>query len=163
MYSCFYSGSVPMKAEMKKKDFISDDEFCYQMPPVYFECTGEVYDSQSVFKWSDDSLVVVKDNCILKYTESNFQEVLVRDVEGKTYWFENRQADIYGFEDGDVEEAIERKRYTVEEYDLERLEKRKYQVVLQETSRFDHIDDSYIQELLNKAKKLNRASYLLTE
>ena len=146
----YYEGSVPMKAEVEKKDFMSEDEFCYQMPKMYFECTGEVYDSQSVFQWSDDSLIVMKDNYIVKYTESKFRDVLVKDVNGESAWMGCRLADVCGFTDQDVEDSIERKRYVVEEYDLDKAEKRTYSVILKRTAGMSDTDQREVQRLIDK-------------
>lgn len=166
MDRCFYAGSVPMMPEMEKRDFVGeydDYNMSYQMPEVYFECDGEVADSKSAFKWNNDSLVIVKDNCIVKFTDSKFYDVLVKDIEGKNEWLECRLADIYGLDDEDVEDSVARKRYTIEEYDLEKREKRRYQVVLQETAKMNHIDESYVQDINEKSKDYNRAECVLTE
>ena len=163
MYGIYYEGVVPMKPEMKKKDFVSDDEFSYQMPRTYFWCAGEVYDQATAFTWSDDSLLVVKDNCVVKYTESKFQDVLVVDEEEKKGWLENREAALYGFTNENIEDNIERKRYVVEEYDLEKLEKRKYQVVLETISPMNDLDEYYIQKAINTNKEINNTEYRLIE
>lgn len=149
MFGNYYEGSVPMKPEMEMKSFISEDDLSYQMPKMYFECAGQVYDAQSAFAWSDDSLIALKDNCIVKYTASKFYEVLVTDADGKKHWLANRMADICGFGEGDVEKTIERKRYTVEEYDLEKSEKRTYSVILKTTV---EMNDKEVQHLMDKLK-----------
>ena len=166
MSSIYYNGLVSMKPEMEKKDFLADPYdygFSYQVPKVCFECEGEIYDSQSVFEWNDDSLMVIKDNCIVKYTKSNFRDVLVRDTDGKKHWLENMIADIYGFGDEDVEASIERKQYTIAEYDLDKSEKRIYEVILKETVKLDHGDERYIQEMLDKTKEQDGAEHWLSE
>ena len=163
MYGIYYEGVVPMKPEMKKKDFVSDDEFSYQMPKTYFWCAGEVYDQATAFTWSDDSLLVVKDNCVVKYSESKFHDVLVVDEEGKKGWLENREAELYGFTNENIEDNIERKRYVVEEYDLEKLEKRTYQVVLETISPMNDLDEYYIQKAINTNKEINNTEYMLIE
>ena len=166
MDRCFYTGLVPMMPIMEKRDFVGefyDYNMSYQMPEVYFECEGEVADSESAFEWNNDSLVVVKDNCIVKFTDSKFCDVLVKDAEGKSEWLECRLADIYGLDEEDVEDFVARKRYTIEEYDLEKREKRRYQVVLEETIKMDHADEYYVQDIIDKSKDYNRAECVLTE
>ena len=166
MNKCFYSGSVPMKPEMDKMDFFGeyiDYDISYQMPKIYFECAGDTYDSKSSLEWSDNSLIVVKDNCIVKYTESKFSDVLVKDVDGKSDWLECRVANVYGFEEEDVEDSVERKRYTVEEYDLDKSEKRSYSVILKTSSQLNDIDKSIVQDMIDNVKKHGISNYVLTE
>ncbi len=166
MSGIFYDGMVAMKPEMENKDFGCDPydyEYSYKVPKVGFECAGEVYDAKTTFAWSDESVTIVKDKCILKYTESKFCEVLVTDVNDEKHWLENRMADICGFGDEDVEDCVERKRYTVEEYDLDKSEKRTYEVVLKETRKLDYSDDYFIERALKIENKLDGTEYWLSE
>lgn len=166
MSGIYYDGMIGMKPELENNDFCCDPydcEFSYQVPKVCFECTGEVYDSTSKFAWSKDSVIIVKDKCILKYTESKFCDVLVTDANNKKHWFENRLADICGFGDEDVEDCIERKRYMVEEYDLDKSEKRTYAVVLKKTEKLDCSDNYFIEKALKIKKELDSTEYWLSE
>ena len=166
MESIYYEVSFPMKPEMEKKDYFCDPydyELTYRVPKMYFECTGKAFDSKSSLEWSDDSLVVFKNDCIVKYTESNFYDVLVKGTEDPKHWFESRDADIYGFYDDDVEDAIERKLYTVEEYDLKKSEKRKYRFVESTNSKMNDIDKEQVQRWIDKMKKYGMEEYVLTE
>lgn len=163
MYSCYYNGLVPMKSEMEKKDFISEDDVSYEVPRVYFGCTGEMCDDTSAFDWNDEFVIVVRDNLILKYTESTFCETLVKDPDGKKSWMNGPIVEFLGYDSEDVEEVIERKRYTIEEFDFDKFEKRKYKVVFEETSSIDDSDYCTFKHYVNDGSKYNSIDYTLTE
>ena len=123
IYSSYY-GLVPMKPKIEKRDsFSGDDDFTYQVPRVCFACEGEIYDPASVKEWGDDFVVVVKGKHIVKYTGSNFYELLMPMKNGKDEWIPGKFADVCG----DWECASETRKakfYSIEEYDLENSEKK---------------------------------------
>ena len=163
MYSNFYEGSVPMIPDMEKKDFVGEDDFVYQMPTVCFECVGQVYDPKSVFEWGEDSVVVIKGNRIVKYTESKFFDALVRNVDGNAVWLEGRAADVLGYFEEDVEDRKERTTYKVEEFDCNKAEKRVYQVVLKESSHLDPDEYHWLSWYIDGGKCKEGPQYTLTE
>ena len=70
MSSTNYEGFVGMKPELKQRYFFSgDDDFTYRVPMVYFECQGEINHSQRALDYKFDSVIMVKDNRAVKYTE----------------------------------------------------------------------------------------------
>ena len=161
IYSSYY-GSVPMKPEIEKRDFFSgDDDFTYQVPQVYFACEGEIYDSASVKEWGDDFVVVVKGKHIVKYTESNFHELLMPLENGKDEWIPGKFADICG----DWECASETRKarsYSIEEYDLDKSEKKTYRVILEETSKITSHDEAFLKAAINNGDNYDSAEYTLT-
>ena len=146
----YYNGSVPMKPEMEKKDFVCEDDVCYQVPQVYFGCIGELSDCTSAFDWNDEFIIVVKDNVILKYTESTFCETLVKDPDGENNWMNGSVASFSGYDDEDVQDVIERKLYTIEEYDFNKFEKRKYKVIYEETSSINDLNYCELKHYVNE-------------
>jgi hypothetical protein len=161
--SNYYNGSVPMKPEMEKKDFVCEDDVCYQVPQVYFGCTGEVYNNTSAFDWNDEFVLVVRGNIILKYTESTFCETLVKDPDGEKNWMNGPIAELSGYDGEDVEDVIERKLYTIEEFDFDKFEKRRYKVVFEETLSIDDSDYCTLKHYVNDESEYNSVDYTLTE
>ena len=81
MSNSSYDGLVQMQPNFENGEFFSgDDDFTYQVPRVYFECLGEINDSQSVFDWNDASVITFKDNRAVKYTECSLYELLMTDA-----------------------------------------------------------------------------------
>ena len=115
---------------MIDKDLIS----CTSKPPkVYFESWDDPYEGLAP---DDDSVIVVRDKYITKYTrlkcvkrrtENEVSEITYGDV--MTDCSENRDY----FED--LNNCYE---YAVEEYDIETYKKRKYKVILDETSNIQY-------------------------
>ncbi len=151
----YYYGLVSMKADMNKVDYICDDERSFEIPKVYFNGTGEEND-ETVFSWGDESVLVVKDKQVIKYTESVFSKILLKDEDGKTDWLDGRIADILGVDIDDAEDVCISKEYQIEEYDFEKSIKRRYKVVLDETL---DIDGDDIREIKNFIGTENKNGY----
>lgn len=140
MSSICYGGSVRMNPEVENENRypMFDDGYPYSIPKVYIQGCGEVYNRQYAFNWDDDSVVEVRGKQLIKYTKTNFLELLAKDEKGEIVWVDCRSAPYSECWDGeyldDVRVASE---YSVEEYDFDKLEKRRYKVTLDETSKFD--------------------------
>ena len=153
MSSYYYGGKVEMKPEIEENvgnDFMEDEGYPFAIPKVYLEGCGEQYYPQLVFDWDDNSVVLVRDKHVLRYTRSNFVELLAKDEEGNIVWMDGRTApysDCWGGKYLDEERgAIE---YSIEEYDLEQSEKKTYKVVLKETSKMDNDDRFRLKEFVD--------------
>ena len=140
MSSICYGGSVHMKPEIEKEDFdpMFDEGYPHPMPKVYLEGWGEVYNRQYCFNWDDDSVVVVRDKRVMKYTRSTFVELLAKNEEGEIVWMDGRCAPYSDCWEGEyLNEERAACEYTIEEYNLETLTKRKCKVVLDKETEFD--------------------------
>lgn len=153
MSSYCYGGKVEMKPEVEENvgnDFMEDEGYPFAIPKVYLEGCGEQYYPQIVFDWDDDSVVLVRDKSVLRYTRSSFVELLAKDEEGNIVWMDGRNApysNCWGGKYLDEERgAIE---YSIEEYNLEQSEKTTYKVVLKETSKMTDHDRSYLKEFVD--------------
>lgn len=143
MSSVCYGGSVLMKPEFENENFdpMFDEGYPYKMPKVYLEGWGESYFPQWCFNWDDDSVVVVRDQRVVKYTRSSFVELLAKNEEGEIVWMDGRRAPYSNCWGGEyLDEDRGAQEYTVEEYNLETNKKRKYKVVFDEESKFDILD-----------------------
>ena len=140
MSSVCYGGSIRMnpESEMLNRDPIFDGGYPYSIPKVFLEGNGEVYNRQWCFNWDDDSVVVVRDKHVMKYTCSTFVELLARNEEGEIVWMDGRCAPYSDCWKGEyLNEERSACEYTIEEYNLETLTKRKCKVVLDEETEFD--------------------------
>jgi hypothetical protein len=164
MITSSYDGLVQMKPNFENVEFFSgDDDFTYQMPRVYFECWGEINDSHSVFDWNDDSVITFKDNCAVKYTESTYCEFLMPDENGNENWFIGKY-EWLGEEDLKyVREIRPVKSFMIEEFDWNRSEKRRYKVILEETSKLEEREESYLKGVINRDLKCCSDDYALTQ
>ena len=99
MNNNFYGGSIRMIPDVKNKKTISvsdedfdsmfDEGYPHIMPKVYLEGHGEAYFPQYCFDWDDDSVVLVRDKHVLKYTRSSFVELLAKNEELAMELFED--------------------------------------------------------------------------
>lgn len=153
MSSYCYGGQVEMKPVVEENvggDFMQDEGYPYAIPKVYLDGCGEVYNRQYCFNWDDDSVVMVRDKHVLRYTHSSFVELLAKNEEGNIVWMDGRNApysDCWGGQYLNEERgAIE---YRIEEYDLEQSEKKIYKVLLEETSKMDEDDRFRLKDFVD--------------
>ena len=160
--SNMYEGMVGMKPEIEKRDFFSgDDDFTYRIPQVYFEYHGDVDHSQKVFDSRGDSVIMVKDNRAVRYTEFDYHELLMTDPNGQTEWVDGRLADIMGWDIEDVSETRKAKSYWIEEFDWNNSVKRKYKVTLESTSKLEEYEEGYLKRVIERDSKCICEEYTL--
>jgi hypothetical protein len=127
--------------EMLDRDPMFEEGYPHKVPKVYLEGHGEAYSPQYCFDWDDDSVVLVRDKHVLRYTRSSFVELLAKNEEGEIVWMDGRRAPYSNCWDGeylnDNRSAYE---YTIIEFDLNELKKKKYKVVLEEENCLDNWD-----------------------
>ena len=143
MASFGYGGSVRMNPEVEKENFdpMFEEGYPLAMPRVYLNGSGEAYFPQYSFSWSDDSVVMVRDRHVVKYTRSSFVELLAKNEEGEIVWMDGRRApysDCWGGEY--LNETRPADEYTITEYDLDGMKIRKYKVSLEEETCMDNWD-----------------------
>lgn len=131
---------------------MEDDVYPLAFPKVYLEGYTELYSPQITFEGTDDSVVLVRDKHVLRYTRSNFVELLAKDEEGNIVWMDGRKApysDCWGGEY--LDEEREKIEYRIEEYDLEQSEKKIYTVFLDETLKMTEQDRSSLEDFVDVA------------
>lgn len=143
MSSVYYGGSIRMnpEPEMLNRDSMFEEGYPHQVPRVYLEGHGEAYFPQYCFDWDDDSVAVVRDSWVVKYTRSSFVELLAKNEEGEIVWLDGRKAPYSNCWDGEyLNEYRSAYEYTITEYDLNELKKRKYKIMLEEEDCLDNWD-----------------------
>ena len=126
------SGSDALK--LKYEHLEDNPEICgypFTLPEVYLNGNG-TYDSKfPIFNREDDSVVLVRNNCILEYMLSTYTELLLANTDGETLWVEGEKIEDQEYENmkflGEMRGA---NRYTITEFDLEKREKRTCSVTL---------------------------------
>ena len=162
MSNTSYEGMVGMKPKLEKRHFFSgDDDFTYRVPQVYFECQGEINHSERTFDYQFDSVIMVKDNRAVKYTEIDHYEVLLTDVDGRTDWVDGQVADIMGWDLQYASDIRTAKSYWVEEFDWNKSEKRRYKVILEETSKLEEYDKGYLKSVIDRDSMCVGEEYVL--
>lgn len=143
MSSICYGGYVQMNPDkvLEEYDPYSSEGYPFGLPKVYLDGTTEQYFPQTVFSWSDDSVVLVRDKRVIVYTQSSFAELLAKDEEGNIVWMDGRTAPFENCWKGEyLDEVRGATEYTVVEYDLETFKKKKYTVTLNEETSCDFWD-----------------------
>ena len=155
MSSVYYGGSLRMnpEPEMLDRDPMFEEGYPHKVPKVYLEGHGEAYFPQYCFDWDDDSVVLVRDKHVLKYTRSSFVELLAKNEEGEIVWMDGRRAPYSDCWEGEyLDEYRGACEYTIEEYNLETLTKRKCKVVLDEETEFDIRDYRSLSDFVDADK-----------
>lgn len=153
MSSYCYGGSVRMYPEVKDEDHdpMFDEGYPYKVPNVYLEGFGEVYNRQYCFDWDDDSVVIVRDKHVVKYTQSSFFELLAKNEEGEIVWMDGRDAPYSDCWDGEyLDEERGALQYSMVEYDIESNKKRKYKVVLDAETEMSIQDYQSLSKFVDK-------------
>ncbi len=134
-------------------------EYPLSVPKVYLEASSETYFPQIFFDWTDDSVVFVREDILVKYTKHCYCELLAEDENGNVIWVDGRTAPFEGCWKGRyLNEVRGSLSYDVEEYRLDTLEKKTYKVTLDSTSPIsvdditslvDYIDPNLIKKINN--------------
>jgi hypothetical protein len=158
MSSVCYGGKIRMQVVEEDEKLINDDYFDLDkypltVPQVYLEGRGEEYFPQTLFSWDDDSVVVVRNGCMVEYTRTSYIELLAENENGEIVWMDGRTAPYEGCWGGKyLDEYRGACTYTVQEYDFATLEKRKYKVVQEDVSKFDRYDVLRLMEFMGEEK-----------
>ena len=145
MNNNFYGGSIRMIPDVENKKIISvsdvdfdsmfDEGYPYRIPKVYLEGWMDPYESLDL---GEDSVVIVRDKHIVKYTKLGYKEFLAETETGESIWIDSRAEGCFkGRYLSDTRTAYE---YSVEEYSIETSKKRKYKVVFEEESEMNSLD-----------------------
>ena len=164
MISNTYEGMVRMKPETENRYFFSgDDNFTYQVPQVYFECNGEIDNSQLALDYRVNSVTMVKENCAVKFTEFDHYEILMTNSKGEPEWVDRIAADIMGWDVESFNEIRPVKSYFIEEFDWNKSEKRRYKVVLEDISKLEKYDASHLKKAIDRDSKDIGEEYVLAD
>lgn len=136
MVSTNYFGTVSMIPELAKMDFFSgdDDVTSLDLPKIYFDGMRDLYEEDYAYDWLMDSVIMAKDQYVIKFTESTTNEVLLKDMNGESAWLNGQVALMLGVDITEQEDIRVLKEYFVEVYDLEKSEKKRGKVVFEEPS-----------------------------
>lgn len=142
MTNSYYLGTVPMLPDLEKIDaFVDDDDVSrFKVPTIYFEGMSDTYEEDPVYDWLKDSVILIKNQYAVKYIESTFNEVLLRDNNGDCEWVNGKLGEIECIDIEGREDTRVAKEYFVEMYDLEKGEKKRGKVVFEVTSPMSECD-----------------------
>jgi hypothetical protein len=146
MSSITYGGKLLMKAENDNKNLNDDyedifDRYPFKEPKVYLDGTCETYHPQYSFSWGDDSVVLVRDTSVVEYTKTSFTELLAKDKDGNIIWVDGRGAPYSNCWDGEyLGDTRAGQEFKVTLYDIKTSQKKRYKMVLDETSEFESWD-----------------------
>ena len=143
MSSTIFGGKIllkPVEEEKHEYDY-GDEGYPLREPTVYLEGVVEEYYPQTVFSWSDDSVVVVRENRVIRYTRSSFTELLAKNEKGDIVWMDGRNAPYSSCWDGEyLDDERHGEEFTIHTYDLSTMKKQSYTAVLQKEEDMDNDD-----------------------
>ena len=147
MTNSYYLGTVPMLPNLEQIDIFLDDDDAsrFKVPSIYFEGISDTYEEEPVYDWLTDSVMMVKNQYVVKYIESTFNEVLLKNDNGESEWVNGKAAEILGIDVENREDVRIAKEYFVEMYDLEKGEKKRGKVTFEETSPMSEYDYSELK------------------
>ena len=143
MGSTFMDGKILLKPveEEKQEDNYGYEEYPFEKPTVYLHGAVETYYPQTIFSWSDDSVLVVRENRVVKYTRSTFTELLAKDEKGDIVWMDGRCAPYSNCWKGEyLDEYRGGEEFTIKTYDLKTMKKQSFKAVLQKEEDMDDGD-----------------------
>lgn len=156
MSSVYYGGKIEMKPEFedqKNKNLSSFEEYPFVVPQIYLMGRGEEYYPQDDFSWDEDSIVEIREKSIVKYTKSIFTELLAKDENGDIIWIDGRTAPYSNCWDGEyLNERRMAQEYTIEEYCLHTLERKRYKMKVEDVRPMDEVDRSRLAEIIDMKK-----------
>ncbi len=145
MSSFCYGRRSKLIPEVKEKEASENgfefDEFSCSAPEVFCDCCGESYYPQISFSCFCDSLISIRNGIATKYSKSDFTELLAEDENGNIIWVDGRTAPYSGCWGGKyLDEERDATEYEIIEYDSNTSQKKKYKIILEETSPIDSDD-----------------------
>lgn len=139
--SIYYRGySVPMKPEMEKANITIKDEDTFDIPSIHYDGCVFADDEEFMFDWGIDSILIKQADHIVKYSEISSYDVLLKDEDNESAWYNGAAAENLGATKEDIVDFRPTKEYQIEKYDLEKSLKYRYKVILEETSEMDEFD-----------------------
>ena len=121
-----------------EEEIYAPSNYPFNIPKVYLEGAGEEYYPQILFSWFDDSVVVVNEKILIKYTKHSYGELLAEDENGNVIWVDGRTAPYEGCWAGKyLGEHRGVLEYDIEEFHLDTLEKKKFKVSLESSAPMD--------------------------
>ena len=65
-------------------------DYPFSVPKIYIEGSCETYYPQIAFDWSDDTVVVAREDFLIKYTKRCYCELLAEDENGNVIYDQHR-------------------------------------------------------------------------
>ena len=148
MASHNYMKRVLMKpAEEENKNEIHDEGYPFSYPKVYLE---GFYEDSTDFLMSFDaeSIIFVRGKRVVQYTDFSFQEALGKDENGHEAWLGGGEYSPTKEEDCPETRVVHE--YRIDEYDIDKMEKKRYKVVLEEVLPINVYDSAMLEELVGE-------------
>ena len=141
---------ILMKADLGNE--YPNEDYPFYPPQIYYDRhQEESYYPTSVISDSESVVVIGDDMNIVEYTEFNYQERLPKDEIGGLILADGIMAP---YTDCFVEKYLDEIRYVKEFavtlYDIETLQKKRYKMVLDETTKFDSKDYRRLSNFVDK-------------
>ncbi len=147
-----FNGKLRMQVADDNEDVVTDSYDCligypYHVPRVFIEGHGTFYCPQCPINQSKDLVIMARDEFVVEYTKTTYFEQLAEDEHGNIFWLDGRNEmdeDLWGGKF--LHEIRESNEYSIVEYNLKTLEKKKYTVICEESTEFDALDVTRIME-----------------
>ncbi len=159
MSSTMFGGKILLEPteEKKHEDDYGDEGYPLRKPTVYLAGAVEEYYPQTMFSWADDSVVVVRENRVIKYTRSSFTELLAKNEKGDIVWMDGRNAPYSNCWDGEyLDDERPGEEFTIQSYDLSTMKKHYYKAVLEKEEDMNDYDVSRVSEYIETQEVVER-------
>ena len=87
----------------------------------------------------------------------------MQDENGEKNWFVGKYEFLTEEDLKYISEIRPIKSYTIEEFDWNKSEKRRYKVILEETSKLEDYEEGYLKEVINRDSKSGNDEYILSK
>ena len=150
----YYGGRILMKADEYisfDEDVYGASEYPFEEPTVFLNGYGEDWFPLDGLSWSDDSVILARKERVLVYTESHSTEVLTKNETGDVVWVNGRK-ELSRCANAHPSEMRPVTTYSVVEYDLNTLTKKKYNLLLEEERSFGYLDFCNLEEFIGEER-----------
>ena len=152
-----YYNYIPatLNPDMREAEFYEDYKGIIP-PNFYYEGFDLSCSNDPIYLWNAHSVLVHRENHVVKYSENVFLDLLLEDEDGGTSWFDGRTANLIDIDESAIVDTSPSNEYFIEDYDLEKSIKRRFKVTLEETSDMD--DHDYCELKNCFGEKLNTST-----
>lgn len=139
--------SDKLNLNMEYSEFYLDDSGITP-PNFYYEGCDMSLKEDPFAVWNQHSVFVHNNKHIVKYSEDTFLDLLLENEDGSTSLLDSRVCTVIDIDEDRVVDIHPSNQYYIEDYDLEKSVKRKYKVILEETSEMNEFDHQYFANII---------------
>lgn len=147
MASIYDEGKLLMKID---ESACNPNEYPFAVPKVFLNGCVNMNFHWGISNWNEDSVVSIKGKKVIEYSKTDYFKVCTTDKAGNKIWVDGRTASRKAYPElDDSSDFCKAEEYTITEYNLETLEKKKYKVSLDNTLKLDMRDYNHLRKFVD--------------